>query len=130
MDLKNKNKATNIIFSILIIVLLVLPLFGFLPIASGKFLSFYSVYEMRVNGAVDYRTYLIDVWKYVSETLKNFQAQYDHSKADAIYNLFSCLGVIGATFGCGIFYVIWMIKALIKTIQGFAMPVESNKITI
>ena len=128
MDLKNKNKASNIIFSILIIIFLVLPFIGFIPFPANAFKTF-SLYDVRADGVCMWRYYLIDEWKFVFDFLKNYKDYLDANRANTIANTLFVVIFLGTTLLCGVFYIINMIKGLVKTIQGFAMKVESSEIT-
>ena len=129
MDLKARSKAANIIFSILILLLILLPIIGFIPMSSKDSLSFLTFGESHIDGTLSSKEYLIDEWKQFFDMFKNFKAAYDSAPAAACANVLICGSFGFATFGVGIFYFINLIICLVKTIKGFSGKAETCEVT-
>ena len=127
MDLKARSKAANIIFSILILLLIFLPVLGFIPFPKDS-LSFLTFSELRLNGELMSKDYLIDQWKLFFDLVKNFGDAYGSAPAAACGSLLYYGSFAFATFGCGIFYFINLIICLVKTIKGFSGKSETCEV--
>lgn len=130
MDLKARSKAANIIFSILILLLIFLPVLGFIPFPEEcKFLDFFTFRELHQDGLSPVKYYLRNEWKEFFDFIKYFKDLYGSSPSAAVGNLIYYGSFAFATFGCGVFYFINLIICLVKTIKGFSGHSETCEVT-
>ena len=129
MDLKARSKAANIVFSILILILIFLPILGFIPISDSSRLSFFTFSELRYDGVLSSKEYLMDEWKTFFDLLDNFNALFEHAPATACGYLLLYGSFAISTIAIGIFYFVNLIICLVKTVKGFSGKSETCEVT-
>lgn len=127
MDLKSKNKALNIILSILIILTVIA--------SAGGFLVSFFVSETQA-AAPDYGylsvTTIQDVFNNFIKFIKvNMTATYSDPEEIAAFvrQFFTYIAYIAAFTACGIVILINSIILLVQSIKGFSKEIPSGKLT-